>query len=77
MEPRRGLDAGNKVTFEKDEKTGLDISHILNKKSGMYTKLRRERNVWVVDAWIEEEDDDDINNVDRPAKPDEVFARQG
>ena len=71
------VDAGNKVVFDRDDKTGLDISLIVNKKSGLYTKLRRERNVWVVDAWVEEEDDDDLNNVDRPAKPDAVFARQG
>ena len=55
------------MIFDKDDKTGLDISFIVNKKTGVSTKMRREKNVWVVDAWIEEED---------PAHTDAGFARQ-
>ena len=36
------------------EKTKIDVSFIIDKTTGTVTKLRRERNVWVVDAWIEE-----------------------
>ena len=71
------VDANCRVVFDRDDKTHVDVSYILDKKTNTYTKLRRERNVWVVDAWVEEEDDDDVNNVDRPAQPDAVFARQG
>ena len=49
------VDTGNRVIFDKDEESGADISFIVNKKTGASTKLRRERNVWVLDAWIEEE----------------------
>ena len=61
------VDAGHRVIFDKDDKTGLDISFIVNKKTGVSTKMRREKNVWVVDAWIEEED---------PVHTDAGFARQ-
>ena len=61
------VDAGHRVIFDKDDKTGLDISFIVNKKTGVSTKMRREKNVWVVDAWIEEED---------PVHNDAGFARQ-
>ena len=46
-----------------DEATKADISYIYNKATGVSTKLRRERNVWVLDAWIDE-------------SPDTGFARQ-
>ena len=51
------------MTFERDEKTKADTSFIYNKTTGVRTKLRRERNVWILDAWIDED-------------PDAVFARQ-
>ena len=44
------------MIFEKDAKTGEDISFIVQKSMGVGTKMRRDRNVWVIDAWIEEED---------------------
>ena len=50
------VDSGHKVIFEKDEKTGADISFIVQKSTGMSTKMRRDRNVWVIDAWVEEEE---------------------
>ena len=49
------VDTGNRVIFDRDDETGADILFIVNKKSGESTKLRRERNVWVPDVWIEEE----------------------
>ena len=62
------VDAGHRVILVKDDKTGLDISFIVNKKTGVSTKMRREKNVWVVDAWIGEED---------PEHKGLGFARQG
>ena len=62
------VDAGHRVIFDKDVKTGVDTSFIVNKATGVSTRMRREKNVWVVDAWIEEEDE---------ANKDLDFARQG
>ena len=53
------VDTGHKVIFDKDEATGVDTSMIVDKKSGTVTKLRRDRNVWVVDALVEEDEDPD------------------
>ena len=50
------VDNGMKVIFDKDSKTGVDTSHILVKSSGKTIKIKRERNVWTIDAFIEEED---------------------
>ena len=54
------------MVFDKDEKTGVDVSFIIDHNTGVRTKMRRDRNVWVVDAWIEEEVED----------PNPDFARQ-
>ena len=51
------VDAGHRVVFDQDEETGKDVSFILNKKTGSVIKMRRERNVWVIDAFINEDDD--------------------
>ena len=53
------VDTNHRVIFDQDEKTGTDISFIIDKTTGVSTKMRRERNVWVVDAWINDEDDDE------------------
>ena len=62
------VDANHRVIFDKDEKSGVYISFITDKATGVSTKMRRDRNVWVVDAWIDEE----VEDVDL----DPVFARQ-
>ena len=62
------VDNDNRVTFDRDPRTGIDISSILDKKTGQITKLRREKNVWTIDAYI----DEDVNPND-----DASFARQG
>ena len=54
------VDSHHRVTFDKDDKTGTDVSFILDKRTGMQTKMRRERNVWVVDAFVDENDDPDF-----------------
>ena len=50
------LDRLFRVTFDKDEKTGADISLMLHKPIGVTTRFRRDRNIWVMDAMIDEED---------------------
>ena len=50
------VDSNHRVVLDKDMKTGAYISFIIDKKTNLCTKMRRERNVWVIDAWIDEED---------------------
>ena len=50
------VDSNHRVVFDKDMKTGADISFIIDKKTNISTRMRRECNVWVIDAWIDEED---------------------
>ena len=50
------VDSNHRVVFDKDMKTGADISFIIDKKTTLSTKMRRERNVRVVDAWIDDEE---------------------
>ena len=46
------VDKGYKVVFDQDEATGKDVSYMLNKKTGKCVRFRRERNVWILDAYI-------------------------
>ena len=50
------VDSNHRVVFDKDMATGADISFITDKATGVGTKMRRERNVWVVDAYVEDSD---------------------
>jgi hypothetical protein len=50
------VDSNHRVVFDKDMATGADISFITDKATGVGTKMRRERNVWVVDAYVEDDD---------------------
>ena len=45
-----------RVIFDQDEKTGVDTLDIFNKNTGTTTKMKRERNVWTIEAFIDEED---------------------
>ena len=49
------VDAGHRVVFDRDEATGVDISFITCKATGVSIKMRRERNVWVIDAYVDED----------------------
>ncbi len=49
------VDDGFRVIFDKDLKTGVDLSMMINKATGQITRFRRDRNVWVMDAIIEDE----------------------
>ena len=53
------VDTGHKVTFDKDEATGVDTSFITHKESGTSLKMRRERNVWVIDAYVNDAENND------------------
>ena len=49
------VDHNHRVVFDQDADTGEDISFITNKTNGEAIKMRRGRNVWVMDTYIEEE----------------------
>ena len=49
------VDHKYRVTYDTDESTGLDISLMLHKPSGRITKFRRERNIWILDAFTQSE----------------------
>jgi hypothetical protein len=48
------VDTGHRVSFDTDDVTGVDCSFITCKKSGESIKMRRDRNVWVIDAFVDE-----------------------
>ena len=49
------VDNGHQVIFDRDVSTGIDTSRIVHKKTGKTIQLKRDRNVWSIDAYIEEE----------------------
>ena len=51
------VDMGYKVVFDKDMTTGHDLSVMINKKTGITLRFRRDRNVWVLDAYVNVADD--------------------
>ena len=60
------VDSGHRVTFDKCDRTGVDLSFIVNKKSGESIRMKRERNVWTVDTYVD---------PDGEVDSDEVFVR--
>ena len=52
------VDGNHRVVFDKDEKTGQDLSCIINKATGEEVKMRRDNNVWVIDAYVDEDEDE-------------------
>ena len=58
------VDANKRVIFDKGMETGEKISVTTNKATGCSMIMRRERNVWAFDAFIDEEDDFDNANRD-------------
>ena len=66
------VDTNHRVVFDKDETTGEDVSYILNKTNMDYIRMRRDRNVWVLDAFIDEDFDE---TDDEQPSPEQVFAR--
>ena len=53
------VDNGCRVTYDKDMETNIDLSTIYNKTTGETIKMRRDGNVWVVDAYIDIEEGDE------------------
>ena len=51
------VDHGYRVIFDRDDRTGVDTSHILNKSTGKSIKMVREKNVWTIDAFIDEKNE--------------------
>ena len=46
------VDNGYKVVFDKSMVTGQDMSHTMNTETGTTTRFRRQRNEWIVDAFV-------------------------
>ena len=55
------VDNGFRVVFDKNMKTNQDTSQLLHKETGVTTRYRRTRNVWVLDAFV----DGDNSNKDQ------------
>ena len=45
------VDRGYQVVSDKDDETGEDVSRMTHKASGRVSKFRRERNIWILDAF--------------------------
>ena len=53
------VDKGYRVVFDKDETTGKDISYMMKKKTKVTSRFRRERNIWILDAFVDQVDADE------------------
>ena len=53
------------VVFNKHE--GVDVSYILHKPTDTVMRLRRERGIFLLDAWTEEEIGDKTTGFSRPS----------
>ena len=51
------VDSGHRVVFDKCPDTGVDLSFITHKTTGESVRMRRERNVWTIDAFVNEDPD--------------------
>ena len=49
------VDHNHRVVFDSDLDTGEDVSFITNKTNGESKQMRRDRNVWVIDAFIDDD----------------------
>lgn len=45
------VDRGYQVVFDKDDDTGEDISRMTHKAAGRVSRIRRQRNIWIFDAF--------------------------
>ena len=59
------VDKGYKVIFDKNMKTDQDTSYMVNKESGVITRYRRTRNVWVLDAFVDEKNGNNDQSFQR------------
>lgn len=51
------VDCGYRVVFDKDLDTGEDLSFIIHKKTNDTINMKRERNIWTIDAFVNEDSD--------------------
>ena len=49
------VDAGHRVVFDCDDATGTDLSFITCKATGSTIKMRRDRHVWTIDGFVDED----------------------
>ena len=47
------VDHGYRVIFDKDDRTGKDVSYMLHKKTKKVVKMTRDGNVWKVAAIVD------------------------
>ena len=47
------VDRGYKVVFDKCMRTGTDTSMMIKKSTMRAAKFRRDRNIWVLDAYVD------------------------
>ena len=61
------VDSGHRVTFKCDEDNGVDCSFITHETTGESIRMRRDNNVWVIDAYVDEEGMDvvQVNSIDQ------------
>ena len=52
------VDKGYRVVFDKDLASGKDISYMMKKSTKATSRFRRERNIWVLDAYVDQADAD-------------------
>ena len=48
------VDRGFRVIFDKDEASGKGVSMMVHRATGRATRSRRDRNVWVLDAYVKD-----------------------
>ena len=48
------VDAGHRFVFDLDDATGTDLSFITCKATGASIEMRRDRNVWTIEAFVAE-----------------------
>ena len=53
------VDHGYRVIFDKDAESGEDLSHMFDKRTKAATRLRREKNIWKLDTFVEANDKDE------------------
>ena len=65
------VDRGYRVVFDKCMRTGKDLSLMIKKDTCRAAKFRRERNIWVLDAYV------DCGSSEPEVSPGLGFSRHG
>ena len=47
------VDSAYRVVYDKNMETGEDMSYMIHKPSKTLYKFRRERNIWILDAFVD------------------------